>query len=147
MRLSKKPRRVCRPQAANQVRSFSPGACTWAKILLSSQVWNLFAPGEQIMRAADCKPFVQKGLCPFWTEGLQSAARIICSLKANKFHTCRLRSVFCDVHAASLRPAARRPGPTPDRSRVRPRRSGSGRRRFWRDGCASCCGSPAQRSH
>ena len=61
MRLSKKPRRVCRPQAANQVRSFSPGACTWAKILLSLQVWNLFAFGEQILRAADCKPFVKKG--------------------------------------------------------------------------------------
>jgi hypothetical protein len=30
-------------------------------------VWNLFAFSEQIMRAADCKPFVQKGLCPFWT--------------------------------------------------------------------------------
>ena len=34
-------------------------------------------------------------------KGLQSAARIICSLKANKFHTCRPRSVFCDVHAAA----------------------------------------------
>ena len=28
------------------------------------------------------------------TKGLQSAARRICSPKANKFHTCRLRSVF-----------------------------------------------------
>ena len=43
---------------------------------------------------------VKKGQSPFLTKGLQSAARIICSLKANKFHTCRLRSVFCDVHAA-----------------------------------------------
>ena len=42
---------------------------------------------------------VKKGQSPFLTKGLQSAARIICSLKANKFHTCRLRSVFCDVHA------------------------------------------------
>ena len=33
----------------------------WAKILLSLQVWNLFAFGEQILRAADCKPFVKKG--------------------------------------------------------------------------------------
>ena len=65
MRLSKKPRRVCRPQAANQVRSFSPGACTWAKILLSLQVWNLFAFSEQIMRAADCKPFAKKGFAFF----------------------------------------------------------------------------------
>ena len=62
MILSKKPRRVCRPQAANQERSFSPGACTWAKILLSLHVWNLFAFSEQIMRAADCKPFIPKGL-------------------------------------------------------------------------------------
>ena len=38
-----------------------------AKILLSLQVWNLFASSEQIMRAADCKPFVKKGLCPFLT--------------------------------------------------------------------------------
>ena len=42
---------------------------------------------------------VQKGQRPFWTKGLQSAARIICSLKANKFHTCRLRSIFAQVHA------------------------------------------------
>ena len=53
-------RTVCRPQAANQMRSFLPRACTWAKILLSLQVWNLFAFSEQIMRAADCKPFAQK---------------------------------------------------------------------------------------
>ena len=33
----------------------------WVKILLSLQVWNLFAFGEQILRAADCKPFVKKG--------------------------------------------------------------------------------------
>ena len=44
---------------------------------------------------------VKKGRGPFLTIGLQSAARIICSLKANKFHTCRLRSVFFDVHAAA----------------------------------------------
>ena len=60
-------RSVCRSQAANQVRSFLPRACTWAKILLSLQVWNLFAFSEQIMRAADCKPFAKKGLCPFLT--------------------------------------------------------------------------------
>ena len=43
------------------MESFFAGACTWQKILLSLQVWNLFARGGQIMRAADCKPFVQKG--------------------------------------------------------------------------------------
>ena len=35
--LSKKPRGVCRPQAANQLRSFSSGACTWTEILLRSR--------------------------------------------------------------------------------------------------------------
>jgi len=30
---------------------------------------------------------------------LQSAACIICSLLANKFHACSLRSIFCQVHA------------------------------------------------
>ena len=49
------------------MESFFAGACTWQKILLSLQVWNLFAFSEQIMRAADCKPFVQKGLRLFWT--------------------------------------------------------------------------------
>ena len=34
----KKPRRVCRPQAANRVRSFSAGACTWRKIPYRLQV-------------------------------------------------------------------------------------------------------------
>ena len=42
---------------------------------------------------------VKKGQGPFLTKGLQSAARIICSPKANKFHTCRLRSIFAQVHA------------------------------------------------
>ena len=36
--VSKKPRRVCRPQAANRVRSFSAGACTWRKIPYRLQV-------------------------------------------------------------------------------------------------------------
>ena len=43
--------------------------------------------------------FIQNGRSPFWIKGLQSAARIICSLKANKFHTCRLRRIFVQVHA------------------------------------------------
>ena len=42
---------------SQQIKSklFSAGACTWQKIHLRLQVWNLFAYGEQIMRAADCK--------------------------------------------------------------------------------------------
>ncbi|MDD6855496.1 MAG: hypothetical protein PUD66_03550, partial [Oscillospiraceae bacterium] len=42
-------------QQRKEFKSFSTAACTWAKTLLRLQVWNLFAYGEQIMRAADCK--------------------------------------------------------------------------------------------
>ena len=45
--VSKKPRRVRRPQAANQVKSCSAAACTWQNILLALQVWNLSACGRQ----------------------------------------------------------------------------------------------------
>ena len=41
-------------------RSFSPATCAAEKILLRLQVWNLCALGAQIMRAADCSPFVKK---------------------------------------------------------------------------------------
>ena len=40
---------------------FFAAACTSQKTLLSMQVWNWFAFSEQILRAADCKPLVQKG--------------------------------------------------------------------------------------
>ncbi|MBO5169311.1 MAG: hypothetical protein J6B70_00980 [Oscillospiraceae bacterium] len=46
--------------AAKEIQSFSAGACTWQKIHLRLQVWNLFALGEQIMRAADCKKLSEK---------------------------------------------------------------------------------------
>ena len=41
-------------------KSFSAGACTWQKILLRLQVWNLSAKGREIMRAADCKKLAKK---------------------------------------------------------------------------------------
>ncbi len=44
---------------------------------------------------------VEKPLRGFPTIGLQSAARIICPPKADKFHTCSLRSIFRHVHAAA----------------------------------------------
>ena len=37
---------------------------------------------------------VKKRTKTFFDKGFASAARIICSLEANKFHTCRLRSIF-----------------------------------------------------
>ena len=43
------------PQRRIKSNPFSTGACTWAKILIRLQVWNLFAMGGQIMRTADCK--------------------------------------------------------------------------------------------
>ena len=92
--MSRKPRRVCRPQAANQMQSFLAGACTWPKILLGLQVWNLFAFSEQILRAADCKPFVQKGLCPFWTIKKPAAG-------------CGPRQVFDGIICGGGRPAWR----------------------------------------
>ncbi len=42
---------------------------------------------------------VEKPLRGFSTGFLQSAARIICPRQGDKFHTCSLRSVFCQVRA------------------------------------------------
>ena len=42
---------------------------------------------------------VKKGLCPFLTKGLQSAARTICTPLAYKSYTCSLSCIFCQVHA------------------------------------------------
>ena len=49
------------PAGAKKVRSFSSATCAAKIILLRLQVWNLCAGGAQIMRAADCNPFCQKG--------------------------------------------------------------------------------------
>ena len=48
-----------------------------------------------------CPQRVENPLRGFPPDFLQSAARIICSLTANKFHTCSLRSIFVHVHAAA----------------------------------------------
>ena len=58
--LVQKPRRVSPPQRRKKVKSFSQATCAAKKILLRLQVWNLCAVGAQIMRAADCSPFVKK---------------------------------------------------------------------------------------
>ena len=58
--LVQKPRRVSPMARQKKVRSFSPATCAAEKILLRLQVWNLCALGAQIMRAADCSPFVKK---------------------------------------------------------------------------------------
>jgi len=51
--------------------------------------------GEKALRSEA----VENPLRGFPTDFLQSAARIICPLEADKFHTYSLRSVFCQVHA------------------------------------------------
>ena len=55
LRLSKKASQNFLRMQKTKSKSFCAGACTWHKILLRLQVWNLFAYSEQIMRAADCK--------------------------------------------------------------------------------------------
>ena len=50
---------------------------------------------------------VKKGLCPFLTKGLQSAARTICTPRAYKSHTCSLIGIFCQVQEVNCPEGAR----------------------------------------
>ena len=43
------------PSGKQNLKTFSVRACTWQKILLRLQVWNLFAVSKQIMHEADYK--------------------------------------------------------------------------------------------
>ena len=49
---------LCQQKIKSQI--FSARACTWRKIHLRLQVWNLFVGNEQIMRAADCNYLAEK---------------------------------------------------------------------------------------
>ena len=51
------------------------------------------------MNFAAAPETVKKGLCPFLTKGLQSAARTPCPPTADNSHTCSLIGIFCQVHA------------------------------------------------
>ncbi len=59
-RCSKSLAEFRRRSGERKSRSFSSATCAAKKILLRLQVWNLCALGAQIMRAADCSPFVKK---------------------------------------------------------------------------------------
>ena len=48
------------PAGGKKLRSFFTATCAWGKIPLRLPVWNLSVMDGQIMRAADCKPFVGK---------------------------------------------------------------------------------------
>ena len=65
--VSKKPRRVRRPQAANQIGSFSPAACTSEKNTAQSASVRIVRQRRTIVRAADCSPFVWKAQRAFQT--------------------------------------------------------------------------------
>ena len=86
--------------------------CAHTDIPLNSNLWQhrtiasaslrrLFAPLLQFEKREIHTVFetVEKGLCPFLTKGLQSAARTICTPLAYKSHTCSLSCIFCQVHA------------------------------------------------
>ncbi len=55
--------------AAKKIKSFSPGACTSGKILLSLSVWNLPVNDGQIMRMSGCKN------CPKALKGFSGSLR------------------------------------------------------------------------
>ena len=58
----KKPRRVRRPQAANRVKLFSAGACTWQKIPLTQRASQR---PKAARREAECYPLLKKVLALF----------------------------------------------------------------------------------
>ena len=60
LNLSKKPRRVSRPQPRNKLQSFSAAACTSPKILLAERSVELSAIGGQPRREAECEPFCRR---------------------------------------------------------------------------------------
>ena len=71
------------------------------RTIASASLRRLFAPLLQFEKPEIHTGFetVKKGLCPFLTKGLQSAARTSCPLTADKTHTCSLSCIFCQVHA------------------------------------------------
>ena len=60
LRLSKKLTQIFPRKRRTKFKTFCAGACTWHKILIRLQVWNLFGMDEQIMRAADCRKLAEK---------------------------------------------------------------------------------------
>ena len=89
-------------------RSFSPRGCFYEnrnlrqhRAIRQEVSDRIFAPIQSLENEGILYVFetVKKGLCPFLTKGLQSAARTSCPLTADKTHTCSLSCIFCQVHA------------------------------------------------
>ena len=57
---AKKTSQSLPPVGGKKLSSFFTATCAWGKIPLRLPVWNLSVMDGQIMRAADCKPFVGK---------------------------------------------------------------------------------------
>ena len=70
---------------------------------------RIFAPIQSLKDEGILYVFetVKKGLCPFLTKGLQSAARSSCPLTADKTHTCSLSCIFCQVQEVNCPKGAR----------------------------------------
>ena len=95
----KKASQSSRPQARIKSKLFSAAARMWRKILLRLQVWNLSAKSGQIMRAADCKPFVGKARRVFrqsraLPQGRAFHLRTFCVLQKGYQHFCAKFHVF-----------------------------------------------------
>ena len=83
------------PAGAKKVRSFSSATCAAKKILLRLQVWNLCAGGAQIMRAADCSPFVKK----YYFLTVSGPAFPFGSAGPEKICVCAYASICCVTQA------------------------------------------------
>ena len=71
--LIKKPRRVCRPWRQRKSKKFSAGACTWRKIHLRLQVWNLSPMGGTNSARSRLPKFVGKARRSFPTVSKEAA--------------------------------------------------------------------------
>ena len=78
---SKKPRRVCRPQAAKSLDHFSPRHVRGEKYLSDCKC-GIFALRAKIMRAAGCKPLGRKN------EVFSPAALIVLAHAVAHAHLC-----------------------------------------------------------
>ena len=87
-----------------------PNSNLWQhRTIASASLRRLFAPLLQFEKREIHTGFetVEKGLCPFLTKGLQSAARTICTPLAYKSHTCSLSCIFCQVQEVNCPEGAR----------------------------------------
>ena len=110
---------LCRLRAANSARLFytltgvdrtsTPVSLRQHRTIASASLRRLFAPLLQFGKPEIHTVFetAEKGLCPFSTKGLQSAARTPCPPTADNSHTCSLIGIFCQVQEVNCPEGAR----------------------------------------